>query len=274
MNLARHAAVMWRYRAVTIAGLGLGLVLALFAAFQLPSLERRGTEVWSSESKIMVTQPGFPWGRVTLPDAATADDVTTPGGQTPPPTKPGKEGLRFAEPDRFANLALLYSNIANSDEVRLRLPEKPARGQIQALATDATGNGTTFLPIITLTTKAATEEGAHSLNKHTYEALKGLLETEQKKNDIAPPSRIALNLINAPSKPELVSGRSFTASILAFMLCCLAALAIAHVLENFRLRKVSARTAAGQPNLTPVGPTPTPAGAGDLRLDGTNRHLG
>jgi hypothetical protein len=48
MNLATHAAVLWRYRAVTITGLVLGIVLAVLAAYQVgwdggPKLTPRGS---------------------------------------------------------------------------------------------------------------------------------------------------------------------------------------------------------------------------------------
>ena len=35
MNLARHAAVLWRFRRITAAGLLLGIVLAVFASYSI-----------------------------------------------------------------------------------------------------------------------------------------------------------------------------------------------------------------------------------------------
>ena len=46
---------------------------------------------------------------------------------------------------------------------------------MQAIALDATGNGTTFLPIIQLTTTAESAQGAQSLNVAGYETFKQTL---------------------------------------------------------------------------------------------------
>ena len=61
MNLERHLRVLWNHKLVVAGGLILGFVLAFLAAYNVSSggLERRGGEVWSSTSQIMVTQQGF-----------------------------------------------------------------------------------------------------------------------------------------------------------------------------------------------------------------------
>ena len=96
MDLAQHAAVLWRFRAVVTGGLVLGIVLAVLAAYQLPSMTPRGSETWSSESSLLVTQAGFPEGRSTLPTDGTGEvgGGTGSGGQS------GQ--LEFADPDRLS----------------------------------------------------------------------------------------------------------------------------------------------------------------------------
>jgi hypothetical protein len=242
MNLARHLAVLWRYRRVVALGVILGIALAIMAAYKVPSMERRGMELWSSQSDIFVTQPGFPWGRVTLPPTAEL-----PAAGEPLPTAPTEggtgangESLEFADPNRFTNLAHLYSVIALSDEVRARLPERPGPGQLEARAYDVSGNGTAYLPIVRLTTNSTTAEGAVTLNQHAIEGLKEMLSSEQRKADIPANQRVRLSELNAPSAPMLIQGRSTTASILAFMLCVLGAVALAHVLESLRKSRESA----------------------------------
>jgi capsular polysaccharide biosynthesis protein len=231
MDLARHLKVLWRYRLIVAVGVLLGIALAILAAFHVPSFERRGSELWSVQSDTMVTQPGFPWGRVTLPPQATAP---IPG--TEESTAPRDQGLEFADPGRFSSLAMLYSVLAVSDRVRERLPERVAPEQVQAQAYDATGNGSTFLPIIRLTTQAESAEKARRLNLQAQEGLKELIEEEQRDNDIEPNQRVRLTSLNAPSRPLLLSGPSMTPSLLALMLCILGAVALAHVLEALRPR--------------------------------------
>jgi hypothetical protein len=239
MNLARHLAVLWRYRRVVALGVLLGIALAILAAYQVPSMERRGVELWSSQSDIFVTQPGFPWGRVTLPPTAELPAAGEALPETPAEGSNG-ESLEFADPNRFTNLAHLYSVIALSDEVRARLPERPGPGQLEARAYDVSGNGTAYLPIVRLTTNSTTAEGAVTLNQHAIEGLKEMLSSEQRKANIPANQRVRLSELNAPSAPMLLQGRSTTASILAFMLCVLGAVALAHVLESLRKSRESA----------------------------------
>jgi hypothetical protein len=228
MNLARHITVLWRFRAVVLAGLLLGIVLAVLAAYQVPSMERRGAETWSAESDVEVTQRGFPEGRVTLPNPL--DDTSgssTSGTQS--------DIQAFGDPGRFVQLALYYAQVAVSDQVREQLPEKPAPGQIMARNVDATGNGQGWLPIIRLTTTAGTPDGAVQLNQDTIAALTDYLRKNQRDSNTPDDERVQLRVLNQPA-PALVSGRSLTISFLAFMLCVLAAIAVAHILENLRPR--------------------------------------
>jgi hypothetical protein len=263
MNLARHASVLWRFRSITFLGLLLGIALAVLAAVKVPEMQRRGTETWSAQSDIFVTQPGFPWGRVTLPSQNQQNPLPKTQAQAQPSatSSPGSD-LQFADPSRFSSLALLYSVIAYSDQVRTKLPGNPAPSQIQAQAIDATGNGTVYLPIIRLTTQAATGAAAMKLNGDTIAGLTDLLETNQKRANIPSESRVQLSVLNAPKSPALVKGRSLTPSILAFILCMLAAVAVAHILEALRPRAEWAHLhAAGDddPLLDGVGPQPAMA---------------
>src|SRR3954465_4951057 len=114
MNLERHLQVLWRYRLITALGLLFGIALALLAAFKVGpgGLERRGSEQWSSTSNVMVTQKGFPWGRVILPNSAEIGQAgplgsTTDGSAaTQQQSSSSKEDtpIPFADPGRRATL--------------------------------------------------------------------------------------------------------------------------------------------------------------------------
>jgi hypothetical protein len=233
MSLDRHIRVLWRYRAVTLGGVVLALALAFLAAFNVSGngLERRGTETWSSSSRILVTQRGFPWGRVTLPAAADPNQALAP-------TTPSQDNRQeYADPTRFVNLAMLYSVISYSDQVRSKLPGNVSSGQIEALPLDATGGGD-ILPVITLTTTSSSPSNATELNRLTFEGLKDLLVAEQEKASIPVKERVVLEPLNEPSAPLLVSGRAPTASVLALILALGMTLALVHVLEAIRLARM------------------------------------
>ena len=264
MDLERHLRVLWRHRAIVIGGLVLGTITAFLAAFQVGpgGIERRGVEQWTSTSMVLVTQPGFPEGRVTLPmtnvPGATDDPAAALEAQS------GKGRLAFADPSRFSSLALLYSVISHSDRVRRVLPGHPSAEQIRATPFDPTGRGDQFLPVIQITTTAATQSAAFDLNRNTVNGLRKLLVREQRANDIGGNERVRLQLLNAPSPAALVAGRSMTSSILAFVLCLAAALALAHLVEG--LGTLRGRRPAAEPEIQPLS-------FEDLELDlalGTN----
>lgn len=243
MNLSQHAAVVWKHRMVMMAGLVIGIALAVLAAFSVPSFERRGSEEWQAESNILVTQKGFPEGRVTLPGDTSATDAS--GDISPAPSG---DGQTFADPARLSSLALLYSVIARSEQVRSKLPGNVAPRQVSAVALDATGNRTTFLPIIRLTTTAASAPAAERLNRSAYAAFRELLENEQREAAITPNERVELNVLDEPSEPLLVTGRSLTSSALAVILALIGAFAVAHLLEglSLRLKGMSLRPVRGE----------------------------
>jgi hypothetical protein len=230
MNLARHISVLWRFRAVVGLGLLLGVVMAFLAAFQIPSMERRGGETWSAESSIFVTQTGFPWGRVTL------GDTSAPGMPSAQTDSQDGSDTQYADPARFSNLALLYANLAQSDEVRGKLPGNPSREQIEPRVLDATGGGVSFLPIIKLTVTESSAAGAVKLNQAAIDAMQDYLQRNQSQSDTPADQRVRLEVINEPAGAALVSGRSLTIPFVAFLLCLLGAVAVAHILENLRPR--------------------------------------
>ena len=243
MDLDRHIAVLWKRRRIIIAGAILGIVTAILAAYQPTSggLERRGGEEWSSSSMVLVTQKGFPWGRVTLPTA-------TDGETSPVPVDPAAivdgERLRFADPTRFSALALVYSVMSYSDRVRAMLPGRPTPDQISAVPFDPTGRGDQMLPIIGITTKAGSASAANELNRQTVNALTRVILREQRTNEIPEKDRVQLQVLKQADPPFLVAGRSWTSSMLAFILCIGAAVALAHILEGLSMAR-SNRSEAG-----------------------------
>ena len=225
MDLSRHLAVLWRFRVVTAIGVALAILLAVLAAYK-PSangLEKRGNPTYSSASRLLVTQAGFPEGRVVLP--------APPLGEAPRPDRVG-----FADPARFMALADLYTKLILSDEVRRRIPEHPTPAQVDANPI-ASVSGSPILPIIELNTKAGSASAARDLNIHTVAALQGLLRRRQATNDIPVGERVQIGVLNAPSPGVLASSPSHTASILALLLCLIGTIAVTHLLEAIRLRR-------------------------------------
>jgi hypothetical protein len=228
MNLARHAGVLWRFRVITATGILLGTFFAIAASYKLTTdgLVARGSSTFSSRSQILVTQDGFPEGRVVLPTGP----VTGSTSDTP---KADPERLEFADPARFMALADLYTKLLLSDDVRRRIPERPNEKQIVASPLPAV-SGAPILPIIQLDVTAGTAAGATQLNKHVVSALRGLLVEQQNRNDISPGQSVKISTLNAPSTGALTTGPSHTASILVFLLFMIGTVALTHLLESLR----------------------------------------
>lgn len=237
MNLARHASVLWRFRRVTAAGVVLGIVLAILASYRVSSsgLTPRGSETWSAVSQILVTQPGFPEGRVTLPETQLDTGVTTDGQPAVEEDAPPNDQVEFADPARLAALGDLYSKFLTSDEVLRRVPEHPPAEAVMA-SPFASSQGGLLLPVIQLTTMAPSSALAQRVNLNTYKALLDFIDERAKANDIPQAKRVELELLVAPEL-TLVAGRKPTGSVLVFMLILLGTVAVTHLLEALRNRK-------------------------------------
>jgi hypothetical protein len=231
MNLARHAAVLWRFRRITAVGLLLGVFLAVLASYQITTsgLVPRAPPTYTSQSQLLVTQAGFPEGRVVLPPAPAI-------GSTTEDAKIDPNRLEFADPGRFMALADLYTKLIVSDEVRTRLPHPVADSQIVASPLPAV-SGAPILPIIQLDTLAGSPAAAQKLNEDLATALRGLLEERQEKNDISRAQSVQIATLREPSPGTLAAAPSKMASILAFLLCLIGTIAVTHLLENIRNRR-------------------------------------
>lgn len=231
MNLARHVAVLWRFRAVAVAGLLLGITLAVLATFELPSMKTRGAETWSAVSSILVTQPGFPEGRVTLPTKQTA--IAGAAAPATPPARPNE--VEFADPGRLASLADLYSRFLTSDDVLRRVPGRPTAAQVAA-SPFASSQGGLLLPVIQLTTTAPDRATAERLNRDVFASLRTLLSEQAVANGITDAKKVQVRFIDAPDTATLTAGRKYTGAILALLLSLAGTLALVHLLEGLRPR--------------------------------------
>jgi hypothetical protein len=239
MNLARHAAVLWRFRAVTLTGLVVGAVLAVMASYQPtldggPKLTPRGTETWAAVSQILVTQPGFPEGRVTLPETQVGDAKLPDGSAASEDGAPPADQVEFADPGRLSALADLYSRFLTSDDVLRLVPGRPTAANVEA-SPYAASQGGLLLPVIQLTTRSVSATAAQQLNIDTFNGLRAHLRDEQRANSIARGRRVQLKILSTP-KPALVSGRKPTASILVILLTIVGTLAVTHLLAAVRDR--------------------------------------
>lgn len=233
MELRRHLDVLWRYRVIVVAGIVIGLLLAGAALFRLTegSLEYRQKPVHSSTSTVYVTQPGFPEGRI-LADPPSDAAPKTSGDQQ---KQSDASGTFFADPSRFASLALLYSYLLGSDELQSRMGPLPKDSEILAEpVVNGTGSRATTLPLIAITVLAAEPGEAVRVNDAAIKTLRRYIAEQQQANDVSSKDRVQLEVLSPPGKPEVAEGRSYTGAIVLFLLATMLAVGLAYVLENLR----------------------------------------
>ncbi len=222
MDLRHHIRVWFRWKLILIVGFVLAVVLGIFATFQ-PStsgkLKWRSEAVYTTKSRILITQTGFPWGRATLPGSAVAPDPKADGAVA-----------QFADPSRFSNLAIIYAYIGQSDQVRALIRPLPKPDQI-SVVWQATGSGDA-LPLIEITAKGTTASGAQGLNFKAIDALRGYLREQMDANEVPRKQRVVMQVLNPPLEGKLESGRTPTLSLVAFVLIMVATLLLVYILEN------------------------------------------
>jgi hypothetical protein len=220
MDLRHHGRILRRWKNVVIIGLIGSVVVAVLATFSPgpTGLKWRTPATYTSKSRIWVTQPGFPVGRATLPGADT--------GQLVAPKKQA-----FAPPERFSELAVFYSYLAASDQVRNLIKPRPAALQlvVSSVPNPITGDP---LPLLDVTSTASSSDGARELNTRAIEAMRGYIEAGMKANRVPGDERVELQVLNPPKAGILTAGRSPTRSVMLFLLGIVATMVAVYVLEN------------------------------------------
>ena len=254
MNLRRHAAILWRYRFIVAGTFALAVAMAVLAVFQVNGmhLKWRAQQTFSSTSTLLVTQHGFPEGRVLLgdPTQSLTEDKTS-----------GKDkSEQFADPNRFASLAVVYSYFAQSDKVRAIMRPVPKPDQVTVTPITA-GPNQAVLPLLTIATTANEATEAKHLNESAISALTKYMADQQAEANVAADNRVEIQTLNPPSRPIVSVGRSKTPAIVAFVLVMAAGLGLAYCLDNLFPAAPTKKNddATQDESLQPIGPVASAA---------------
>jgi hypothetical protein len=234
MNPVRHLEMLQRHKRILAGGVVLGILLAVLALYKPTlsggvKLEARTPSVYAAESKIIVTQEGFPWGRGALPGVNS--DLVDENGQ---PIE-SEDQTRFVDPGRFAYLAWIYSHFLTGDEVRKMLPHHPpGRGILAQPVMAGGGMSADALPMIQLRTSAASAGDAQRLNAEAVEALETYIKSNQDSGQVPKGERVELQIVNRSFGAALVEGKPYSLALAAFVLALVCALALAWLLEKLR----------------------------------------
>lgn len=230
MDLNLYLRVIWRFRYLVVLGIVLAVVLAGLAMFKVslnggsPKLTYRQPEVWQSQSVLLVTQQGFPEGRTVFPYGI----ATIGGQQTAIPS--------FADPQRFTELALFYSTLAQSDAVQ-RLVHKNSRIRGTMSATPVTlgsGSKVTALPLFSIDGTARSAGQAQATAEAGTSAFIRFLSDQQAAAKVAPKDRVVVQVVNHAGGASLTAPRKKTIPVVVLLTVLVATLGLTFILENLR----------------------------------------
>jgi hypothetical protein len=185
-------------------------------------IKYRQAELWSSTTRLGVTQRGFPEGRL-FAGSATPEDAA-------------RLGIPVADPNRFNTLAVLYAELATSDPVRrLMRRDGPILGKIIATPV-VVGENRVMLPFLDVVAIATTPRRAVELAQRSASSLTTYIEKQQQANNVPTADRVVVEQIVRPKPPQIFQPRSKTMPIVVFLAVMLATVGLAFLLENLRPR--------------------------------------
>jgi len=230
MDLALYGGVIRRFRVLIGAGAVVAVVLAMFSTVKVelrngkPALSYRQAQVWTSHSELLITQSGFPWGRVTLPGSVPGSPI--PSGAN-----------SFADPSRFYTLASFYARLANSDAVQNVIKRRSNKiGSVQAVPARDPSSSNAALPFVDMTGIGPTPRIAKRLAIIGTSAFKEYIESQQKAAGIPDSQRVDVQIATSAQPPVLAEGRKKTLPIAIFLGVMIMTIAACFILENLRPR--------------------------------------
>lgn len=214
MDIGLVLAILWRSKRLVLGGVLLGIALAVFSygrpglSHGAPTLMPRGADVWHSESQLLITQTGFPYGRA------------------------GYEHVGV-----LASLSPIYANLANGSTVQAEISRQGERlgisGSVEA--TEAWNPATSVgLPFVDLTASAPTRTAAVQLASSAASVLQSYVAAQQASAKIPPSARVELPIVKAGVNTKLVKGPKLSVPILVFMAVLIAIASVAVLKERFR----------------------------------------
>lgn len=220
MDLGVFFRVIWRFKVVVAIGFVLALALATLSLARVdfkggsPSLSYRQQEQWQSYTTLIISPRGFPWGRSVF-------------------------SLNF-DPSRYATLATIYANLAQSDAVRRIMARdwNVRQGAIQAQPVLSSPNNSSAppLPLMTIAATTSSARSSAAIAERATAAFLDFLRAEQSDNGIPAKKRVVVDEIKHATPPVLLKGRSKTTPVAVFLAVMIAFIGLAFVLENLRPR--------------------------------------
>jgi hypothetical protein len=236
MDLDLYFRVLWRFRRLVAIGFVLAVVLTVFSFAKISTangstkLVYRQAQTWQSEAVLFVTQPGFPWG-TTRPQYADPRN--------------GVPAIPKADAERLSSWAVLYAQLAGTNEVQKFMAHRPLKPTDVSNTTIAAPPFSTpaILPLISVKALGTSPQRASALAQDQAQAIMKYVVGNQKASNTAPSDRVMIQEVQPPDPKlsKLIGGRGKTLPVIVFLAVMIAVVGLAFVLENLRpgIRAVS-----------------------------------
>jgi hypothetical protein len=242
MDLALYARVLWRFRLLVLPGFLVAVALAVLAYGKVDpkhgfTITPRRTPVYQADGLLLITQPGFPWG--------DAQQQYVPGNQAK-----GLPAIPVGDFSRMSGIALIYSEIADSDVVRATARPRPGKTEkvVTSPYAPASAPPGTVLPMVALSAQAASPARAAELVNGRIAGFVRYIERRQDDAEVADDNRVVVQVLKhgEAGKTTIVVGAKKTMPIVVFLAVMIAVFGLAFMLENMRprIRPVEARKTA------------------------------
>jgi hypothetical protein len=229
MDLALYTRVLWRFRVIVIAGFVLACLLAFLSYARVsfaggsPKISYRQAETWQSKTRLLITQPGFQIGKLSL------------GNPYPTTTTPSSTPV--ASPQWLASLAQSYVELGNSDAVQAMLARDHTVHGTMSVAPEYAGqNETGILPVLDVNGLGPTAADAEHASQAGAAVFMRYFKQQEIANGVAPKNRVRLAILNKAAAPQILVKRKKTLPIVIFIAVMTAAIGLAFILENLRPR--------------------------------------
>ena len=215
MNLYHVVGVLRRHRGLVATGLFVAFVVAIFTYARPtwdggPKLTTRVASSWGAQTSLLLTESGSP-------------ELRAVPSYRPSNPKTGAPATPAGDQQRFANLAVLYAQLAASDEVR-RAAEKgglrPLPGKITVVpVTFQTGEFSypQVLPMIRISATAPTPVAAAQSVERIRASFQNYVQVRQAAAGIRPEDRVLVREVRAQEPPKLIDSPSKALPVVVFL---------------------------------------------------------
>jgi capsular polysaccharide biosynthesis protein len=233
VDLIAYWSVLRRRRRIMVVGLFAAVALALISVVKFSSsgLAWRSPPVYKASTTLLVTQPGFPWGRSTLEEYLAGTATVVP---------------RFADTTRMEYLASLYARIAESDVIAERVTGSRDTSKRKWGALPVVGEDSRALPLVEIGALETSPSEAIALANAVSDALQAYLASEQGKNRISAEDRVELRVLERADEAEVFQGVRLTRPVMIFLLISIVTFAVAFVVDNLRGGRSASARARGE----------------------------